>query len=95
MSLRTSSSNARIVPSSSTSSGTMFERLPPVKRPTVTTAGASVMFTVRLMIVCSAITICDPTTIGSMPPHGTAPCVCRPLTLIMNESALAISGPDR
>ena len=59
-------------------SGTMFDRLPPVNRPTVTTAGASVMLTVRLMIVCSAITICEPITIGSMPPHGTAPCVWRP-----------------
>ncbi|MNC89567.1 hypothetical protein D3C83_55230 [compost metagenome] len=95
MSLRTFSSNARMVPSISISSGTMFDRLPPLKRPIVTTAGASVMFTVRLMIVCSAITICDPTTIGSMPPQGIAPCVWRPLTLITNESALAISGPGR
>ena len=84
-----------MVPSSSTVSGTMFERLPPVNRPTVTTAGASVMFTVRLMIVCRPTTICEPITIGSMPPHGTAPCVCRPLIRIRNESALAIIGPDR
>jgi hypothetical protein len=53
------------------------------------------MFTVRLMIVCSAITTCDPITIGSMPPHGTAPCVWRPLIRMLNVSALAISGPDR
>ena len=58
-------------------------------------AGASVMFTERLMIVCRPITICEPTTIGSTPPHGTAPCVCRPVTRIRNESALAMSGPER
>ena len=73
----------------------MFERLPPVKRPTVTTAGASVMFTMRLMMVCSPITTCEPMTMGSMPPHGTAPCVCRPVIVIRNESALAMVGPER
>ena len=31
----------------------MFERLPPVNLPTVTTAGASAMFTVRETMVCS------------------------------------------
>ena len=66
------------MPSSSTVSGTMLKRLPPLKAPIVTTAGASVMFTVRLTMVCSDITICAPMTIGSTPAQGTAPCVCRP-----------------
>ena len=63
--------------------------------PTVTTAGAWAMFTVRDTIVCSAVTICAPITIGSTPPHGTAPCVCLPVISIVNSSALAINGPER
>jgi len=29
-------------------------------------------------------------TIGSTPPHGTAPCVCRPVIVMVNSSALAM-----
>ena len=57
--LRTSSLKARTVPCSSAVSGTMLKRLPALKAPIVTTAGASVMFTLRLTMVCNDITICD------------------------------------
>ena len=95
MSLRVSSPNARIVPPSSASSGMMLKRTPAWNIATVTTAGASAMLTLRLTMVCSAFTIWAPMTIGSTPPHGTAPCVCLPRILIVNESALAIIGPAR
>ena len=48
----------------------MLLRTPAWNWPTVTTAGARVMSTLRLTIVCSAVTICAPTTIGSTPRHG-------------------------
>ena len=51
--------------------------------------------TERLMIVCNARTICDPTTIGSMPFHGFAPCVCRPRTTMRRLSELAMISTRR
>ncbi len=69
-----------MVPTISTSSGTMLWRMPPLIAPTVTTAGFAVMSVWRLTTVCIALTICDETTMGSMPPQGRAPWVCRPLT---------------
>jgi hypothetical protein len=73
----------------------MFERLPAVNLPMVTTAGAWAMFTCRETIDWNAVTICAPMTIGSTPPHGTAPCVCLPVIVTVNSSALAINGPAR
>jgi hypothetical protein len=77
---RCAGSKVRMVPIISTSSGTMLWRMPPLIAPTVTTAGLAVMSTWRLTTVCSAPTICDEMTMGSMPPHGRAPCVWRPFT---------------
>ncbi len=92
---RISSSKVRIVPRSSTESGMMFSRTPPLIAPTVTTTGSRVMSTWRLTIVCRPSTTCAAVTIGSTPCHGIAPCVCRPATVIRKLSALAIAGPAR
>ena len=73
----------------------MLERMPPSKIATVTIAGATVMSICRLTIVCIPSTICEPMTIGSPPPHGLAPCVCRPRTVMLNEFDAAIAGPAR
>lgn len=88
-------SKARIVPSITTESGMMLLRIPPWKLPTVTMEGARVTFTCRAAMVCSAVTTCAPTTMGSTPPHGTAPCVCRPRTTMRKLSALAMVPSGR
>jgi hypothetical protein len=93
ISWRVASLKVRIVPPSSACSGTMLDLTPAWNVATVTTAGASVMFTCRLTMVCSAETIWAPMTTGSTPPHGTAPCVWRPWMRMVNESELAMSGP--
>ena len=95
MSSRIVSSKLRMVPRISTESGMMFCRTPPLIMPTVTTAGSRVMSTWRLTIVCRPSTTWAAVTIGSTPYHGMAPCVCRPSTLMLNESALAMAGPGR
>ena len=71
----------------------MFWRTPPLIMPTVTTAGSRVRSTWRLTTVCRPSTTCAAVTIGSTPNQGIAPCVCRPSTLMLNESALAMVGP--
>ena len=45
---------------------------------------------VTALFITSAIA-----TIGSTPPHGREPCVCRPLTVSVKRSDAAISGPLR
>ena len=95
MSFCTCSSNVRIVPTSRAVSGMMLKRTPAWNWPTVTTAGARVMSTLRLTMVWSAVTICEPTTTGSTPRHGIDPCVCRPLTMISNVSEAAMNEPLR
>ena len=92
---RIASSKVRIVPRSSTESGMMFSRTPPLIAPTVTTAGSRAMSTWRLTIVCRPSTTCAAVTIGSTPRHGIAPCVCRPAMVMRKRSALAIVGPER
>ena len=84
-----------MVPSSFTSSGMMFWRTPPWNTPTVTTEGSWVMFMRRETMVCRPSTICEPTTIGSMPRHGIAAWVCTPRRKMRKRSAEAISGPER
>ena len=84
-----------LVPTNSTDSGMMLLRMPPLIAPTETTAGYSVMLTWRLTIVCSASTICEAVTMGSTPPQGREPCVCRPLTTSLKRSDAAISEPSR
>jgi hypothetical protein len=53
------------------------------------------MFMRRETMVCNPMTICDDTTIGSMPRHGIAACVWLPRTKILNSSDEAMSGPER
>jgi hypothetical protein len=95
MSACTPSSNVRIVPTSRALSGMMLLRTPDWNWPTVTMAGSSVMLTLRLTMVCSAVTICAPITMGSTPCHGVAPWVWRPLIVISKLSEPAMKGPLR
>ena len=95
MSWRTSASNVRMVPTISTSSGMMLPRTPPWMLPMVMMDGVRVTGSWRLATVCSPSTIWEETTIGSMPPQGAAPWVCRPRTTMRSQSALAIVLPAR
>ena len=63
--------------------------------PTVTTAGAVVRSICRDTMVCRARTICEPTTIGSMPDAGMAPWVWRPRTSMLNVSLAAMMPRGR
>ena len=87
-------SKVRIVPIISTSSGMMLAH-PPLIAPTVTIEGVGVASSWREGMVCRPSTICEATTIGSTPPQGMAPCVCRPCTRIRKLSEDAIIPPDR
>ena len=88
-------SSERSVPTISTSSGMMLLRTPPRMIPIVTMDGASVDSICRLGMVCNPRTICDAITMGSMPSHGYAPCVCFPWTTMRSESTAAIAPPGR
>ena len=62
--------------------------VPPWIDPTVTTAGSRGC-TSRLTIVCSAMTICDASTIGSFDACGCEPWPPCPRTVMSTESTLA------
>ena len=88
VSRRISGSKVRTVPTSSTVSGMMLKRTPPLIEPTDTTTGARVMSVCRATIVCRPSTICDAVTIGSTPCQGRPPCADR-------RSPRCGSGPSR
>jgi hypothetical protein len=92
---RTAGSKVRMVPNITAESGTMLLRTPALNAPTVTTTGASVRSLCRDTIVCSPWTICAPTTTGSTPAHGVAPCTWRPRTVTEKKSAAAIIPAGR
>ena len=60
-----------------TSSGMMLFFVPPLKMPTVTTAGSRGLIS-RATMVCSAKTVRAPITMGSTVSCGCAPCPPRP-----------------
>src|SRR5437867_1741569 len=76
-------------------SGMMLFRTPPWMLPMLSTTGARVMSDCRLTMVWSPSTICEPTTIGSIPSHGLPPCVCTPRTTIRRRSEAASSPSGR
>jgi hypothetical protein len=88
------SSRVRIVPAIVNSSGIMFSRMPPLILPIVITTGALVNSDWRETIICKPLMIWLETAIGSTPVHGVEPCVCFPLTLMVNQSDAAIKEPD-
>ena len=90
----TAGSKARSVSSSFTSSGMMLRFRPPWIVPTVTTArvpGA----TSRLTIVCSATTICEARTTGSLAVCGAEPWPLTPRTTMSSELTPDMNGPSR
>ena len=70
----------------------MLKRVPAWKVPMVTTTGSS--GSIRLLsMLCRAITICEPMTMGSIPRCGSAPWLCFPVIEIEKVSDEAIWGP--
>ena len=87
--------NVRMVPMSSTLSGMMLLRTPPLMMPTENTAGMSVRSTWRLITVCTLVMICAATTMGSTPFHGAEPWAWRPVTTMRQAFESAKKGPER
>lgn len=81
--LCTSRLKLRMVPSSTASPETMFQRVPEWKLPTVTTSGSTGENS-RLTIVCRFITSALPATTASTPVFGIAPWQALPLMVILN-----------
>ena len=69
--------------------------MPPLIAPKLTTAGSLEMSVRRLTMVWVVPITSAIATIGSTPPHGREPCVCRPTTFSVKLSEAAISGPWR